>query len=471
MVCILCSWNSTTWAAEYPEVMFILDASGSMWGKVGDQTKIEAAREVFTKVIPLIPKEVKTGLTVYGHRTKHDCKDIEILIPPGSDDREKILSLVNSISPKGSTPLADSVRLVAEQLRTKEAETTIVLVSDGEDTCNSDPCSVVKTLKDAGIKFVLHVVGFGVDEKGRQQLSCMAQAGGGLYFSASDTDGLLAAFESVKKQVEIKVEQAKTTTKTVTSKLGKLEFRLPKSSTKSLSRVKFVRMRDGKLVKEVKNPAASSVHPLLSDEYEVILGFANPNYAPDTDVSIGSYKVTGGETTDVNLGAIVFNIAPSLEKNPVSSVILVDEKNGKDFLNLQEHGNSYYLFKPKPVPPGSYSLKLHFARSSAPSTFARNILVEAGKKTIISIDSGFRLKQPKSMKIKGWDLLPVKEDSNTGITARRGWDNDYPLQEVFPVMPGTYNLFLQVDGMNEPLPVAEGITINKGDLVDFDTGL
>lgn len=471
VVCALFLLTRNAWATEYPELMFILDASGSMWGKAGDTTKIEAAREVFSKVVPSIPQEVKTGLTAYGHRRKNDCKDIEILIPPGSNDRPKLLSFVNSISPKGMTPLADSVKLVAEQLRTKEAETIIVLVSDGKDTCNPDPCSVIRTLKDTGIQFVLHVVGFGVDDRGRQQLSCLAQAGGGSYFNAAGTAELLASLENINKQVEVKVEQAKTTTKTATTKLGQLKLTMPPQSAQSLARVKFVRKGDSKLVKDVVNPTGSSTHTLLFDDYEVILGFANANYYPDTDVSLGVYKVMGGETTTISLGAIGFNIAPSLEKNPTSSVILVDEKTGKEYVTLEGHGNSYYLFRSKPVPPGSYSLELHFARSAEPSTFARNILVEAGKETAVTIDSGFKLKQPKGIKINGWDLLPAKEGAGAGIKARRRWDNDYPLREVFPVMPGTYNLTLQVDGMSEPMPAAEGIVVNEGDLVEFDTGL
>jgi len=88
------------WTAQYPEVMFILDASGSMWGTAGNKTKMEAARNAFSKVVPALPKEVRIGLTAYGHRTKGDCSDIEILIPPGSDDRAKVLSWSTPCLPK-----------------------------------------------------------------------------------------------------------------------------------------------------------------------------------------------------------------------------------------------------------------------------------------------------------------------------------------------------------------------------------
>jgi hypothetical protein len=181
--------------------------------------------------------------------------------------------------------------------------------------------------------------------------------------------------------------------------------------------------------------------------------------------------VSGGETTTIKLGSISFNIAPSLEKNPTESVILVNEETGKTYVTLHHHGNGYYLFKPKPVPQGSYNIQIQFSRCPDPSTLARNIRVTEGKDTVITIDSGFKLKKPQGMKLKGWDLLPVEEGSDAGIITKRRWDNEYPLWEVFPVVPGTYNLILHVDGMTEPLPAADSIQINKGDLVDFDTGL
>ncbi len=60
--------------------------------------------------------------------------------------------------------------MVVEHLKTKENETTIILVSDGEETCHPDPCGLVKKLKATGIKFILHVVGFDVNQEQQKQL-------------------------------------------------------------------------------------------------------------------------------------------------------------------------------------------------------------------------------------------------------------------------------------------------------------
>ena len=286
-----------------PQVMFIFDASGSMWGQVGNQTKIEAAKEVMAQIVPKLPKEVKAGLTVYGHRRKGDCSDIEVLVSPGSTDRNMMLTKLINISPKGKTPIADSIRMVTNLLKSVEEETTIILISDGEETCHADPCGAVKTLKKLDIKFVLHVVGFDVNATQKDQLTCLAQAGGGKYFGAKDTQSLLAALETVRIEVAKKVEKAKTIAKKATTKLGKLQITMPESAKICLNTIKVVRVSDGKLLKKVKDPKAVSNHPLLTGKYEVIAGYANSNYKPDSEVSYGVFEIKGGETTAIKNGS------------------------------------------------------------------------------------------------------------------------------------------------------------------------
>ncbi len=78
-----------------------------------------------------------------------------------------------------------------------EDETTIILVSDGKETCDPDPCGLVKELKASGVKFVMHVIGFDVTEEERNQLECMATAGGGQYYTAGNAGEFMAAAREV----------------------------------------------------------------------------------------------------------------------------------------------------------------------------------------------------------------------------------------------------------------------------------
>jgi Ca-activated chloride channel family protein len=184
-------------------LMFILDASGSMWGQVEGKAKIAIAKEVLTGLIKDLPDDAAVGLVAYGHRRKGDCNDVEELVPLIPIDKGKLIQNIQALSPKGKTPITLSVRKTAEKIKHLEDETTIILVSDGKETCEGDPCALVKELKEAGIKFVMHVIGFDVTEQERAQLECMAKAGGGEYFTAKTAkDFQMAAKEVVKKAAE-----------------------------------------------------------------------------------------------------------------------------------------------------------------------------------------------------------------------------------------------------------------------------
>ena len=191
-------------------VLFILDGSGSMWGRLDNVEKIVIAKDTMNDLVQELPDSFKIGLMVYGHRSKGSCDDIELLSPVGAADQAAIVQQIQGISPKGKTPITKSIELAAQHLETIEEETTIVLVSDGEETCEGDPCVYVKQLKDKGITFTMHVVGFDVNTEQRAQLECIANAGGGRYFSAQNAMQLEEAFTAVKteviKQVETKPE-------------------------------------------------------------------------------------------------------------------------------------------------------------------------------------------------------------------------------------------------------------------------
>jgi len=178
-------------AQNNTDAVLILDASGSMWGQVDGQTKISAARAAVGTILSKWKPSDRLGLIAYGHRTRGDCKDIELLAPVSRFDPEKIRAAVNSLNPKGKTPIADSLRLAAQTLRASENKATVVLVSDGIETCAPDPCAVAAELKKTGIGFTAHVVGFDVaDPAAKAQLQCIARVTGGVYLDARNASGL-----------------------------------------------------------------------------------------------------------------------------------------------------------------------------------------------------------------------------------------------------------------------------------------
>ncbi|MCP5048964.1 MAG: VWA domain-containing protein [bacterium] len=207
-------------AQESPRIMLVLDASGSMWGKIEGKTKIEIAREVIAEFLKKLDPNVEIGLVVYGHRKKGDCKDIETLIPIGKSTASKIISTVNKINPKGKTPLSHAVQHAAKELRHTEMRATVVLVSDGVETCDADPCKIGKELAMSGVDFTAHVIGFDVKGEDQVGLRCLASNTGGLFLPAANAGELLNAFTKV-------VDKAKEAPKPVVEDPGKASVKGP----------------------------------------------------------------------------------------------------------------------------------------------------------------------------------------------------------------------------------------------------
>lgn len=194
------AWAPTATFAEDPggRSILVLDASGSMWGQLGGKTKIELARDAVDSMLRNWPAKQTLGLIAYGHRRKGDCTDIETMRAPDGFDAEAIRGAVNALTPKGMTPITAAVRQAAEQLKFTEQKATVILVSDGEETCNADPCALGAELEQLGVDFTANVIGFDLPEgKARAQLQCLASNTGGRYIEARNAAELTQALGDV----------------------------------------------------------------------------------------------------------------------------------------------------------------------------------------------------------------------------------------------------------------------------------
>jgi Ca-activated chloride channel family protein len=186
-------------AQNHPNTVLVMDGSGSMWGQVDGVAKITIAQEVVGNLLTDFPSEQGLGLTVYGHRERGECTDIETVVAPAPGTATRISDAVNAIKPLGKTPMTDAVIAAAEALRYTEEKATVILVSDGVETCNPDPCAAARLLEEAGIDFTAHVVGFdvGSDAKALAQMQCIADETGGRFLTADTADQLTEALTQV----------------------------------------------------------------------------------------------------------------------------------------------------------------------------------------------------------------------------------------------------------------------------------
>ena len=176
--------------------IIVLDGSGSMWGQIDGKPKLEIAREALAEVLKTIPADAELGLIAYGHRSKGSCDDIETLVAPATGTAPAIAAAADKMQFLGKTPLTDAVRRAAAKLHSTEEKATVVLITDGIETCEGDPCALAQELETSGVDFTAHVVGFGLTKDEGKQVACLAEDTGGQYITADDLDSLTVALQA-----------------------------------------------------------------------------------------------------------------------------------------------------------------------------------------------------------------------------------------------------------------------------------
>ncbi|MDX8506944.1 vWA domain-containing protein [Mesorhizobium captivum] len=185
--------STTTFGFAANKVIIILDASGSMWAQIDGKPKLEIARESLRTVLQSVPADDEIGFMAYGHRQKGSCEDIELIVPPQAGSASAISAAADSMKFLGKTPLTAAVKQAAEALKYTEDKATVVLITDGLETCGGDPCALGKELKETGVAFTADVVGFGLTADEGRQIACLAENTGGKYIQASDEKALQQA--------------------------------------------------------------------------------------------------------------------------------------------------------------------------------------------------------------------------------------------------------------------------------------
>jgi Mg-chelatase subunit ChlD len=214
---LLVAMFATSPALAQSSTLLVLDASGSMNARLPDgQTRIDAAKKAVADLVSRMDPGTRLALRAYGHQSptqKKDCKDTALLVgfAPLASNRAEVIAQAQALQARGYTPITHALTAAAQDIASEESgERVIVLVSDGQETCASDPCIAARALAAADAKLVIHTIGFGVGAAARTQLQCIANVARGSYFDANSTAGLTS---TLTKAAQTKaVEQKKTST-------------------------------------------------------------------------------------------------------------------------------------------------------------------------------------------------------------------------------------------------------------------
>ncbi|MDH4220636.1 MAG: VWA domain-containing protein, partial [Candidatus Aminicenantes bacterium] len=189
-------------------VEVILDASNSMWGQIQGVAKIAIAKDVLEQIINGLPDGMNVGLRLYGHRyglnDRRACQDTELNVPIGPIDKAVLIDIIKKIQPKGKTPLVYSVLQAGDDFKNIQ-NGSIILITDGIESCDGDINAIAPALKESGIELKLHIVGFDIKEaEARAELEAIAKSTEGTYLDAKDSQELLSSLEQTL-QIEFEI--------------------------------------------------------------------------------------------------------------------------------------------------------------------------------------------------------------------------------------------------------------------------
>ncbi len=182
----------------------ILDASGSMKALLGRKSRWQTALDTLQDVLGKLPDDFNVGLRMYGHRepstSPKTCTDSQLLVPVKKLDRVGLMKTASTFKPKGETPLVYSALQAPADLKSLGGG-TVILITDGEESCKGDPVKAAADLKASGLDIRLSIVGFALNNPRTQsELAGFAQGTGGAFYSAQSgqalADALLVAATS-----------------------------------------------------------------------------------------------------------------------------------------------------------------------------------------------------------------------------------------------------------------------------------
>ncbi|WP_444994437.1 VWA domain-containing protein [Aliikangiella sp. IMCC44359] len=363
------------------QAILVLDASGSMWGQIDKTPKINIAKKTLSQILLDWDKNTPLGLIAYGHNRKADCSDIETLIKPQKINTEEYLQKVKLISPKGKTPLSAAVKKAADELDYKNKKATVILISDGKETCHLDPCAEAKELEAKGIDFTAHVIGFDIPKNETAGLRCLAGETGGIYLEAANSDELTKALNSAKEIVTDKsvLKEGKASVQAPTEVVAGSHFEVEWTGPKNRLDLLIIKSLDNKksfgysyIGHEEKKSPASIQAPETPASYYIYYQLPDKRTLAKTTIKVIPAKAEVLPPATV-LAGTKFDVQWSGPQNRFDSISLfsIDGKKqySYQYIHNEDATSPTSLFAPEK--PGQYEVRYYTygANTLAKQTF------------------------------------------------------------------------------------------------------
>ena len=349
-------------------IMFVVDGSNSMWGQMDGVSKIELTKSAFSEMLPKLDASRPAGLVMYGHREKANCGDIELVSAPASNNRANLTAAVNRLSPRGKTPITNALKTAADALP-DGGNGTIVLLSDGIETCKADPCAMAQALKKKNINFTVHVIGVDIRKpEDKAALACIADRTGGTFTDVKKSDTLDDALNDT------------TNTKGKTEIVQPIRYEL-----RAIDGMEGPVIKDAQfeILKASDNQVVASevrdAYDFLPGDYEIIARSGTRSGSLETRILKDDQSRTITVVIDAVLPEATLTFEPSVPAASVLSIAWTGPNGEGDYIELLDsQGNrledSYFVYTADGTPsllrvpgdPRDYSLRYVYAKANAP---------------------------------------------------------------------------------------------------------
>ena len=394
-------------------ILFVFDASQSMYGRWQSDTKFSIAVHLFSNILDSLKnvKNLQVALRVYGHQKQfppQDCNDTKLEVPFAPDNFARIKHVLKTIVPKGTTPIAFSLEQAGNDFPPcNNCRNIIILITDGMEECNGDPCLVSHDLQKRGIILKPFIVGIG--KNFAESFDCV-----GTYFDATDEKEFTHALNVVisrvlnptTAQVNLLDEYGKPTETNVNMTFydavsGKVENN-------------FVHSFNNKGV-----PDTLEIDPMLT--YDIVVNTIPPVHKDSVKLTSGKHNIIAIEAPQ---GYLAFKTTGNMTLKYLP--VLIRKKDEKATLNIQQFDQvEKYL-------TGTYDVEV----LCLPRILVKNVVIAQSHTTTVEIPvPGTAVIQRNT---NGYGS--VYQDNNGELTWLYNLKDNPSQQETLILQPGKYRV-------------------------------
>lgn len=425
-------------------ILFVFDASNSMAGLWESDVKINIARRILISMVDSLQKldNVQLALRIYGHQSPvppQDCNDTKLEVPFGKNNGSIIRQRLRFITPKGTTPIANSLLQSANDFpECNDCRNIIILISDGIEACGGDPCEVSEELQRKGIVLKPFIIGIGIDEGFRATFDCI-----GHYYNANNE-------ENFKTMLNVVITQALNST---TAQVNLLDEKgLPTETNVNMS---FFDRYSGKLLNNYVhtinhrgNPDTLILDPLVT--YRIVV-HTIPGVTIDSfKVVPGKHSIAAASTPQGNLVVT----SPALGTQYRNIPVLVRKAGDKNTINVQELGDNCKYLK------GLYDIEIPVL----PRIFMNNVEIKQSTTTTIEIARPGILTLITMANGYGSLYSRNKDGLQWIYNFKQGTKN-----ETIVLQPGSYLIVFRAHGVKQSIyTISRNFEIKSGSSINLE---